>query len=166
MSYIGIIYTMLGSGFLKSIMFICTGNVCRSPMAHAYLQKKIYDLNKENEYIISSCGTQAVQGQSATDNAIKSMEKYGINLMKHRATNIENSDILNYDLIFALTKNHKKQILEIYPSIKDKVFVLKEYINKEEKYIDIDDPWGLDINVYDATAKDIVENVDKLLTMI
>lgn len=151
---------------MKSVMFICTGNICRSPMAHAYMQKKVYDLNKESEYIISSCGTQAVQGQSATDNAINSMKRYGIDLTNHRATHIENSDIMNCDLIFALTENHKKQILEVYPSLNSKVFVLKAYINEKEKYIDIDDPWGLDINVYDATAKDIVENIDKLIELI
>lgn len=151
---------------MKSIMFICTGNVCRSPMAHYYMQKKLNDLNKGNEYIISSCGTHAVQGQGATDNAVESMKKYETDLTKHRAIHIEDSNVIDYDLIFALTDNHKKQILEIYPSLNNKVFILKEYVNKEEKYIDIDDPWGLDLNVYNATAKNIVENIDKLLEMI
>ncbi|MDD2376588.1 MAG: low molecular weight protein arginine phosphatase [Clostridia bacterium] len=151
---------------MKSIMFICTGNICRSPMAHAYMQKKLYDLKKENEYMISSCGTNAIQGQCATDNAIEVMKKYDIDLTRHRATSLEYSNILDYDLILVLTDNHKRQILQVYPSLNDNIFTLKEYVNNKEKYKDIDDPWGLDINVYKATAKNIVENINKLLEML
>lgn len=151
---------------MKSIMFVCTGNICRSPMAHGYMQKKVYDLKKENEYLISSCGTNANQGEKATYNAVKAMESYGVDLTKHRATPIESSNIENYDLVFALTESHKTIILKIYPSLKDKVFTLKEYIDNKQIYKNIDDPWGLDITVYNATAKDIVENVDKLIEII
>lgn len=151
---------------MKSIMFVCTGNICRSPMAHAYLQKKVLDLKKENEYIISSCGTHAINGECATDNSIKAIEKYNVDLTKHRATHIENTDITNYDLIFGLTDSHKRQIIESYPSIKNKVFTLKEYVSSEERYKDIDDPWGLSEEIYNATAKEIVEKINILLEII
>ena len=62
------------------VMFVCTGNVCRSPMAHYYMQKKVKDLGLENEFLISSCGTYAVTGEHATDNAIVSMKEYDVNL--------------------------------------------------------------------------------------
>lgn len=151
---------------MKSIMFICTGNICRSAMAQAYMQKKLYDLKKENEYIISSCGTNATQGQCATYNAIESMKKYDVDLTNHRATSIENSNILDYDLIIVLTYRHKTLVLQIYPSLNGKIFTLKEYVNDKEIYKDIDDPYGLDSTVYNATAKDIVENIDKLLEIV
>jgi len=147
-------------------MFICTGNICRSAMAQAYMQKKLYDLKKENEYIISSCGTNATQGQCATYNAIESMKKYDVDLTNHRATSIENSNILDYDLIIVLTYRHKTLVLQIYPSLNGKIFTLKEYVNDKEIYKDIDDPYGLDSTVYNATAKDIVENIDKLLEIV
>lgn len=135
-------------------------------MAHGYMQKKVYDFKKENDYMISSCGTNAINGESATYNAIKAMQKYGVDISKHRATHIEDSNIKDYDLIFTLTENHKRIILEKYPSLNNKVFTLKEYVNTKEKYKNIDDPWGLDINVYNSTAKEIVESVDKILEMI
>lgn len=144
-------------------MFVCTGNICRSPMAHGYMQKKVKDLKKENEYIISSCGTHAVTGESATYNAVKAMQKYNVDISKHRATSIEDSDIQSYDLIFGLTENHKRLVLDKYPQLADKVFTLKEYVNNKEKYKNIDDPWGLDLTVYNSTAKEIVENIDKVL---
>lgn len=151
---------------MKSIMFVCTGNICRSPMAHMYMQKKIYEINRENEYIISSCGTNAGRGECATINAIKAMEEYGVDLKCHRSTPIEESNITDYDLVIALTDYHKRKIIEKYPLIEKKVFTLKEYVKNEDKYIDIDDPWGLDINVYIATAKEITENIDRLLEIL
>ncbi len=151
---------------MKSIMFVCSGNICRSPMAHSYMQKKLKDLNREKEYIISSCGTYAIQGQNATNYSIEAMKKYEVDLTKHKATRMQDSNIQNYDLVFALTNNHKTQILKIYPSLNGKVFTLKEYVNTSDLYKDIDDPWGLDLNVYIETAKDIVINIDKLLEMI
>ena len=147
-------------------MFVCTGNICRSPMAHMYMQKKLYDLNKENEFLISSCGINAIQGQSATGNAIEVMKKYDIDLTSHRATSIENSNILDCDLIIVLAHIHKIQILQIYPMLNNKIFTLKEYVNSEGNYKDIDDPWGLDIEIYTVTAKDIVENINKLLEIL
>lgn len=151
---------------MKNIMFICTGNICRSAMAHAYTQKRLYDLKKENEYIITSCGTNATQGQCATYNAIESMKKYNIDLTNHRATCIENSNILDCDLILVLTQNHKTQVIQIYPKLNDKIFTLKGYVTDEDNYKDIDDPYGLDSDVYDATAQVIVENIDKLLKIL
>ena len=46
---------------MKKIMFVCTGNICRSAMAHHYMQKKLYDLKRENEIVVSSCGTNAMK---------------------------------------------------------------------------------------------------------
>jgi low molecular weight protein-tyrosine-phosphatase len=145
------------------VMFVCTGNVCRSPMAHYYMQKKVKDLGLENEFLISSCGTYAVTGEHATDNAIVSMKEYDVNLENHRATNIEDTDIDNYDYVITLTTRHKDNVLYHYPKLKGKVFTLKEFVLDDVKYMDIDDPWGLNIIVYKDTAKEIVEYVDKLI---
>lgn len=135
-------------------------------MAHYYMQKKVYDLKKENEYYISSCGTNAQNGQNPTPNAVQAIKEYDVNMESHRATNIMDSDIANYDLVITLTRYHKDIILRSFPSLKGKVYMLLEYINPEQEYLDIDDPWGYDLNVYVDCAKQIVENVDKLLEKI
>lgn len=149
---------------MKSVMFVCTGNICRSAMAHHYMQKRVYDLKKENEIVVSSCGTQAENGDRSTNNAIEVMKEYGVDLTKHRATNMFDIDIENYDLIICMTQQHKYSILAYFPKLKEKVFTLKEYVFKGKcKNIDIDDPWGYNIKIYNACAKEIVECVDKLL---
>lgn len=148
---------------MKKIMFVCTGNICRSAMAHHYMQKKIKDINKQNDYLITSSGTYAIYGEKSTNNAIEAMKKYNVDMSNHRATPIQDSNILDVDLVICMTVKHKKDILSIYPNLKDKVFTLKEYINPEIEYKDIDDPWGLSLNVYEMCAKEIVDYVDKLI---
>lgn len=95
------------------------------------------------------------------------MKKYDVDLTNHRATSMFDIDLENYDLILCMTEQHKYNLLAFFPKLKDKVFTLKEYVlGKDIKNVDIDDPWGYGIEIYDACAKEIVYCVDKLLEMI
>ena len=152
---------------MKGIMFVCTGNICRSAMAHHYCQKRVYDLKRENEIVVSSCGTSALNGDKSTQAAITVMQKYAVDLTNHRATSMFDIDLENYDLILCMTEQHKYNLLAFFAKLKDKVFTLKECVLvKDIKNVDIDDPWGYGIEIYDACAKEIVYCVDKLLEMI
>ena len=142
------------------IIFVCTGNICRSPMAHHYTQKKLYEMNLEEQIIVESAGTYAYTGSEATEYAIKAMKMYDVDMSKHKATKIENVDINDIDYVFCMTANHKRYLVSLYPRLNDKIFTLKEFIG-ENKNIDIEDPWGYDEKTYAKTAKDIVEIVDK-----
>ena len=113
------------------IMFICTGNICRSAMAHVMLEKRAKEANKNIE--VYSCGVFAENGDVSTEEAIETMQEYGIDLKKHRATNIRNSNIENMDVILCATTAHKNNVIAMYPNLKEKVFTMKEYarISKE-----------------------------------
>jgi len=151
---------------MKIINFVCTGNICRSAMAHAYLEKKIKDLGRENDISVSSCGTRAYTGDKITAFAIQAIGEYGVDASDKRATNIYESDILSSDLVLCMTRAHKREVLNIYPNLDRKVFTLKEYIKSDDKYLDIDDPWGYGLEVYKKTAKEIVDAIDKLVNII
>lgn len=151
---------------MKIINFVCTGNICRSAMAHAYLEKKVKDLGRENDIVVSSCGTRAYTGDKVTKFAVEAIGEYGADASNHRAVNIYESDILSCDLVLCMTRAHKRDVLSIYPNLEGKVFTLKEYIKSDDKYLDIDDPWGYGLDVYKKTAKEIVDAIDKLVEII
>ena len=152
-----------------NIMFVCTGNICRSAMAHHLLKKRIEELKMKNVKVYS-CGVTAYNGEKSTWEAIYIMEKYyNVDLKQHRATNIINSNIEKMDLVLCATQYHKEDVLELYPSLKGKVFTMKEYVNYDEENhnkIGIKDPWGYDIETYRSCASEIEECIDLLLQKI
>ena len=143
------------------IMFICTGNICRSAMAHAMLTKKSKEQNKNIE--VYSCGVYAENGDISTYEGTQTMKDYGIDLSTHRATNIRNSNIKDMDVILCATKSHKDIVLSMYPNLKDKVFTMKEYAGYPKDDLDIKDPWGYGIDVYKKCAKEIEDCINKML---
>ncbi|MEG0872526.1 MAG: low molecular weight protein arginine phosphatase [Clostridia bacterium] len=151
---------------MKKIMFVCTGNVCRSPMAHFYMKKRVEELGIENLFLIDSCGIFAITGAKSTANAVVAISEYGVDLKKGRAKNIKDIDIQDYDYIFCMTIHQRESIKYMYPSINKKIFTLKEFVLKDEKYLDIDDPWGYNLRVFKVCAKEIVKYVDLLLNKL
>lgn len=135
-------------------------------MAHYYMQKRLYDLGIEEKYYIKSCGTQACSGQKATEYAIYTISKYGVNLSNHRAINIQDLNIEEADYIICMTKMHYDYVIEKYPKIKSKVYILKEMVLDSNKYLDVDDPWGFDLQVYSGCAKEITDAIDKLIAKL
>ena len=150
------------------IMFICTGNICRSAMADIMMKEQIKNKNKENEIEVYSCGTFAEDGDYASFNAIEAMEYYGIDLKLHRATNIRNSNIEEMDVILCATREHKRFVTQLYPQLKDKVFTMKEFANSgnDENDLDIKDPWGYGMPTFLECAKEIDIAVKKIMDKI
>lgn len=144
------------------IMFICTGNICRSAMADWLMKKKLQERNVSDIEVYSS-GIFAMQGDIPTDEAIQVMQEYDVNLTKHRATITQKSNIQEMDLILCMTTSHKQTLIHMYPKLTDKIFTLKEYVGMNEKGIDIKDPWGYDIVVYRFCAAEIDFALDKLI---
>lgn len=150
------------------IMFICTGNICRSAMAHKLFEKKLID-EKINNVQVYSCGIHASIGDIPTYEAKRVMEEYDVDISKHRATNIKYSKIEQMDLILCATISHKFAVLEMYPNLEGKVFTMKEYVDYNREYhrpINIKDPWGYDIETYRSCAAEIDECLDLLIKKI
>lgn len=150
------------------IMFICTGNICRSAMAHGLLEKRLAE-KKINNVSVYSCGIQAAIGDTPTYEARTVMEEYDVDISKHKATNIRYSNIKQMDLILCATVSHKMAVIEMYPELKTKVYTMKEYVNYEREYhhpLNIKDPWGYDIDTYRSCASEIDECIELLIKKI
>jgi len=108
-------------------------------MAEAIAQKIIAE-NKDNmgDILVTSAGTQAMDGMQAADYAVQIGREVGINLAEFRSKSLNPELIAEADIILTMTNRHKQQIINLAPEAKNKVFLLKEYISdlaeKEDHY--------------------------------
>lgn len=145
-----------------NILFICTGNTCRSPMAEGLMK----DLAKKKniDIKVDSAGLFAFEGQLASKEAVLVMEEEGIDISNHRAKMVNKSLLESADLILTMSISHKRQLLREYGFIKNKVYTLKEYAYGSKE--DIQDPFGQSINAYINAKNEIKESIIKVLEKI
>lgn len=131
------------------ILFVCTGNTCRSPMAASMMNK----ICKENDMDVecSSAGIFAEKGSKASKHSIEAMKNYSIDLSNHSATPLTEALISEYDLILTMTEGHKTMISAL---AKDKIYTLCEYAGYDG---DITDPYGGNLTQYKECAQDIYD---------
>ena len=134
----------------KKIIFVCTGNTCRSPMAAAMAAQIFAEAGLAAE--IFSAGVNAMPNQPASRHAITVMEESGLCLLSHRATVVSDELLDSAELVLTMTDSHRAVLLSDYPKARDMVFTLSEYIGDEA---DVADPFGGDVEEYRACAAQI-----------
>jgi L-threonylcarbamoyladenylate synthase len=130
-------------GFVRerNILFVCTGNSCRSPMAAGIMQQKIKEKGKEGLFQISSAGIAGLPGTGATKEAVEIMAEIGIDISRHRSTRLTDNMLKEADLILVMEEAHRDVILLRMPEAAKKVFLLDAYRNPEPGR-EIPDPIG------------------------
>lgn len=161
------------SGVAKRVLFICTGNSCRSVMAQGLLQHRL----KQMEHLLSepievrSAGVFAIEGMPASRETLRLLQQAGIDVSGHMARRVNESLIQQSDLIFVMEPGHREELLRRMPWAKDKVHLLGAFGVSEqvpEELAEIADPMGKPAEVYEvcfATIQEAVERIAKALTV-
>src|SRR3712207_2434332 len=107
------------------IVFVCTGNLCRSPMAEGLLRHALQEQGCVG-IEVSSVGTWAYYGRPATDEAIATLQQRGIDLSAHLSRPVELEELRAADLIVAMTSVHVRELGNLAPDLVDRIVMMKE----------------------------------------
>ncbi len=137
---------------MKKIMFICSGNTCRSPLAEGLFKKYLQE-NNITDIEVGSAGVGAFPGDAVSINSILVASSRGVDISDHRARNVNPEHILTTDLFFCMSESHKAVLSRHCDS--EKIFILN-----------IADPFGRPIEVYEECAKQLESKFPEILERV
>src|SRR5713101_7697701 len=139
---------------MKTILFVCTGNICRSPMAEGLFRQAV---KGRNDFRAISAGVGAVDGSPPSDHAVQVLRELGIDISRQRSRMLTWDLVQQADYIFGMTHSHVDAVTLLYPQAAEKTFLLREFDETLDDYeADIGDPIGGSYEVY-ASCRDRIE---------
>jgi protein-tyrosine-phosphatase len=143
---------------MKTILFVCMGNICRSPMAMGLLREKLRKERLEGEYRVHSAGVWGLENQPPSTHAREMMAQRGIDISDHRSHDLTPKDVEEADLILTMERGQAEAISLEFPQHAHKVHLLSEMAGR---HYDIRDPYGGPLVEYRQCAAEIERLIEE-----
>jgi protein-tyrosine-phosphatase len=137
----------------RLVLIVCTGNICRSPMAEGMLAA-LLPAEGLTGWTVQSRGLHAVVGAPATDDAVRALAEIGVDIRAHRGRLLTRQDARSADLVLTLEQWHRDSIRALVPDQEDRIQMLTHY-QMDRRDEDIDDPYGQSNSFYKACRDEI-----------
>jgi protein-tyrosine-phosphatase len=148
---------------MPSVLFICTGNLHRSPMAEFLFRDLLPD---SSSWLITSAGTYTQNGLRTNNEVLTVLKSYGIDASSHRSKVVTRRKLHNHNLVLCLAGNHKEALRTEFPDLKDRIYLLSEMTDDTES---IADPIGGPLIEYHSAAREIrdylVRGYDRIIEL-
>ena len=144
------------------VVFVCTANICRSPMAEGLLNHHWKDQG-HTDLTVSSMGIQMIDNQPASEHAVTVCAENGVDISSHRSRALHPKELQKANLILTMEPFQRRHLQLLAPSIKDKVFLLAKWPEENRKRGVITDPIGRSLRVYRKIFKVIDGHVERII---
>ncbi|MBI3875081.1 MAG: RpiB/LacA/LacB family sugar-phosphate isomerase, partial [Verrucomicrobia bacterium] len=149
---------------MKTILFVCTGNICRSPMAEGLFRHAV---KGRGTYRVLSAGVGALDGQPPSIHAVQALRELGIDISGQRSRALTAQMVQEADYIFGMTRGHVDAVTLLYPQASEKTFLLREFDDTLDFFEkDISDPIGGSYDVYLNCRDQIEQGIESMLNFI
>src|SRR5882762_10393542 len=146
---------------MKTVLFVCTGNVCRSPMAEGIFRHAVQG---RGDYRVFSAGLGAMEGQPPSHYGVPAVRELGIDISSQRSRMLTPELVQQADYIFGMTHSHIDTVMLLYPQAAEKTFLLREFDDTLDFFEkDISDPIGGSYEVYLDCRDQIEQGIASLL---